>query len=220
MAGQAGAAPRNAPSAVRSRLPVYRSAAPSSMEAGFASRMQFKGQDRRSCLKLLRNALLKFGRDRASPSARSPRSFADTQYSLRAIVNADPTVVSDIEDIRVASPKTNIPIIVGFSRVDDLRRDDVVSGHHNHQRNVRCGKIVGIEPIERALLIEDMVERPAQGQRGVLILHQRKLVESSKRLALPGHDVLEQPQSGGGVADDVVALVGEANHQGRLALMA
>jgi hypothetical protein len=53
MARQAGAAPRNAPSATRSRVPVYRSAAPSSMEAGFASRLQFKGQSGRSSLKLL-----------------------------------------------------------------------------------------------------------------------------------------------------------------------
>ncbi len=53
MARQAGATPRNALSAIRSRVPVYRSAAPSSMEAGFASRLQFKGQSGRSCLKPL-----------------------------------------------------------------------------------------------------------------------------------------------------------------------
>src|SRR6266478_1830358 len=44
MARHAGAAPRNAPSAVRSRVPVYRSDAPSSMEAGDAWRIGFKGQ--------------------------------------------------------------------------------------------------------------------------------------------------------------------------------
>jgi hypothetical protein len=53
MARQAGAAPRHAPSAIRSRVPVYRSAAPSSMEAGFAIPLQFKGQIGRSSLKLL-----------------------------------------------------------------------------------------------------------------------------------------------------------------------
>ena len=104
--------------------------------------------------------------------------------------------------------------------MDDLRRDDVISGHHNHQRNLRCSKVVGIEPVKRALLIEDMVEGPAQGQRGMLIAHQRELVEPSKRLAFHAHHVLEQPQSGGGIADDVVTLVGEANHQRQLAFMA
>src|SRR6266513_29143 len=137
-----------------------------------------------------------------------------------AIVDPDAAVFRGIEDIRIAPPKTDIAIVVGFSRVDDLGRDDVVSGHYNHQRNLRCSKIVGIEPVERALLIEDMVERPAQGQRGVLILHQREFVEPSKRLAFHAYYVLEQPQSGGGVADDVVTLVGEANHQGRLTFMA
>jgi hypothetical protein len=41
MAGEAGAGSRNALSAIRSRVPVYRSAAPSSMEAGCASRTGF-----------------------------------------------------------------------------------------------------------------------------------------------------------------------------------
>jgi len=44
MVWQAGTAPRNAPSAVRSRVPVYRSPAPSSMEAGDACQIGFKGQ--------------------------------------------------------------------------------------------------------------------------------------------------------------------------------
>ena len=53
MAWQAGAEPRNAPSATRSRVPVYRSAAPSSMEAGVAGRTGLTGQTRQPGLKLL-----------------------------------------------------------------------------------------------------------------------------------------------------------------------
>src|SRR3984893_3344314 len=52
MVWQAGTAPRNAPSAVRSRLPVYRSAALSSMEAGGVSRAGL-GAKRQPGLKML-----------------------------------------------------------------------------------------------------------------------------------------------------------------------
>src|SRR5258707_1295389 len=53
MARQASAAPGNAPSAIRSRVPVYRSAAPSSMQADAANRVGFKDETGRSGLKLL-----------------------------------------------------------------------------------------------------------------------------------------------------------------------
>src|ERR1700687_2050661 len=51
-------------------------------------------------------------------------------------------------------------------------------------------------------------------------VHKRQLVEPSKRPALHTHDILEQPQPGGSIADDVVTLVGEANHKGWFAVMA
>src|SRR5437879_5500968 len=137
-----------------------------------------------------------------------------------AVVDLEPAVFRTVEDVCVALPKTNSGIIVGLSRVDGLRRNYIVSGHHYHQRNVGCSEVFGVEAVERALLVKDMVERPAQRERGVLVSHQRQFVEPPKRRALQTHLVPEQPQFGGGIADDVVTLVDEANHQRRLAFMA
>src|ERR1700687_3559241 len=136
-----------------------------------------------------------------------------------AVVDSNPTIFRGVEDVGVALPETNLGMVVGFSGVDGLRRNDIVSRHHHHERNLGCGEAIRVEPVERASLIEHMVERPAQRERGVLASHQWQLMKPSKRLALPAHFLLEQPKSGGGIADDVVTLVGEANHQGRLALM-
>src|ERR1700730_12338841 len=137
-----------------------------------------------------------------------------------AVVDSNTAVFRGAYDIRVALPKTNVGMIVGSSRVDGLCRNNVISGHHHDQRNLGCVEIVRVESVKRAFLIEDMVKRPAQRERGVLVPHQWQLVESSKRPALHTHDILEQPKPGGSIADDVVTLVGVANHQGWLAVMA
>src|SRR5258708_31855522 len=85
-----------------------------------------------------------------------------------AVVDPEPAVFRAVEDIRIALPKTDGGMIVGFSRVDGLRRNNVVSGHHHHKRNVGCRDVVCVEPVKRALLVDAMVERPAQSERGGL----------------------------------------------------
>ena len=58
-----------------------------------------------------------------------------------AVVDPEPAVFRTVEDIGEALPKTNGRIIVGPSRVDGLRRNNIVSGHNYHQRNVGCGEV-------------------------------------------------------------------------------
>ena len=53
-----------------------------------------------------------------------------------AIVDSQATVIRGIEDIDKAVPKTNIAVIVGFSGVDGLRRNNIISGHHNRNRSL------------------------------------------------------------------------------------
>ena len=59
-----------------------------------------------------------------------------------AVVDSKATVLRGAEDIGVAVPETNVGMIVGFLRVDSLRRKDVISGHHHHERGTRCRKVI------------------------------------------------------------------------------
>jgi hypothetical protein len=44
-----------------------------------------------------------------------------------AVVDSDPALFRGVEDIGVALSKANVGMIVGFSRVDGLRRNNIVS---------------------------------------------------------------------------------------------
>lgn len=138
-----------------------------------------------------------------------------------AVVDPDPSVIRVVEDIGIAMAKTNVGMVVGFSGVHGLRRNHVISGHHHHhQRNAGSIEVAGVEPVKRALLVKRMERRPAQGEGGMLVSLQRQLIEPAERLAFRTDFIAQQPQPGGGVADDVVPLIGEAHHQGRPAAMA
>lgn len=52
-----------------------------------------------------------------------------------AVVDPDTAVFRGTEDICIALPKTDVGMIVGFSGVDRLRRNNIISGHHHDQRN-------------------------------------------------------------------------------------
>src|ERR1700733_590798 len=119
-----------------------------------------------------------------------------------AIVDSQATVIRGIEDIGIAVSKTNVAVIVGLAGVDGLRRNNIISGYHDHERSLDRLEVIRIGLIERTCLIENVVERPAQCQPGILVLRQLQFVESSKRLTLHAHDFFEQPQFGGGVAYD------------------
>ena len=59
-----------------------------------------------------------------------------------AVIYSQPTVFRDAEDIGVAVPETNVRMIVGFLGVDSLGRNDVISGHHHHERGARCLEVI------------------------------------------------------------------------------
>src|SRR5580692_886711 len=94
-----------------------------------------------------------------------------------AIVDPQAAVIRGIEDVGVAVSKKNIAVIVGLSGMDGLRCNDVISGYHDHERSLARLKVRSIGLIERALLIENVVERPAQRQPGILVLRQWQFVE-------------------------------------------
>src|ERR1700704_968650 len=83
-----------------------------------------------------------------------------------AVIDFEPTVLRGVEDIGVTLPEKNVGMIVGFPGVDGLRRNNIISGHYHHERNLGCSEVIRIEPVKGALLIEDMVERPAQREPG------------------------------------------------------
>src|SRR5580658_6958667 len=85
-----------------------------------------------------------------------------------AVIDLDPAVFRDAEDVGIAVAKTNIGMIIGSSRVDGLRCNNIVPRHHHHQRDSGSAEIVGIEAEQGARFIDDMEERPAQRQRRVL----------------------------------------------------
>src|ERR1700686_619071 len=98
-----------------------------------------------------------------------------------AVVDPDPAVLRGVEDIGVALAKTNVGMVVGFPGVDGLRCNNIISGNHHDQRNLRCFEACGVEPVKRAFLVEHMEKRPAQGEGGMLASLQRQLIESPDR---------------------------------------
>src|SRR5260370_32426936 len=94
-----------------------------------------------------------------------------------AVVDSNPTIFRDVEDVGVVLPDTNVGMVVGFSGVDGLRRNNIVSGHHHHERNLGCGEAIRIQSVERASLSEHMVERPAQRERRGLAPYQWQLMK-------------------------------------------
>ena len=137
-----------------------------------------------------------------------------------AVVDAEPAILESVEDIRVSVPETNVGMIVGFAGMDGLRRNNVIPRHHHDQRNARMQR--GLRHSARTAGCSRRAHgrasssRPAPGARSAPAAA-RKIFDSE--LAFRAHDVLEQPQFGGGIADDVVTLVGKTHHQGRLAVM-
>ena len=69
-----------------------------------------------------------------------------------AVVDPEPAIFEVLEDIGIAVAKANVGMIVGFSGVDGLRRNNIISGHHHDKRNAGRFEVVGIEPVQRALL--------------------------------------------------------------------
>ena len=50
-----------------------------------------------------------------------------------AVVDSNPAVLGIIENIGVTLAKANVGMIVGPSGMNRLRRNNVISGHHNHK---------------------------------------------------------------------------------------
>jgi hypothetical protein len=60
-----------------------------------------------------------------------------------AVIYSKPTVFRGAEDIGVAVPETNVGMIVGFLGVHGLRRYNIISGHHHHERGARYREVIG-----------------------------------------------------------------------------
>ncbi len=61
-----------------------------------------------------------------------------------AVVDSQAAVIRGVEDIGIAVSKTNVGMIVGLSGVDGLRRNNIISGHHDHKRSLGRLKVFGI----------------------------------------------------------------------------
>ena len=136
-----------------------------------------------------------------------------------AVVDSNPAIVEVFENIGIALAKTDVFIIVTFAGMDGLRRNNVIAGHHDRDCNAGRSHLIGIEIVERACFVESVIKRPAQCERRVLVLQQRKFAEAPDRLAFLADRILEDSQPRGRIADDVVTLVGKANHQRRLSVL-
>src|SRR6266566_5248739 len=112
------------------------------------------------------------------------------------VIDPDTSVLRGAQHVRIAMTETNLGMRVGFSRVDGLRCNNIIPGNHHDERNVRGVEILRTQSVERALLVQHVEERPAQGERGALVPQQRQFVEASDRVTFGGHDSLEHPQPG------------------------
>ena len=52
-----------------------------------------------------------------------------------AIVDSEPAVLESVEDICVLASEENGRVIVGFPRMDGLRRNNIIPRHHHDKRN-------------------------------------------------------------------------------------
>ena len=108
-----------------------------------------------------------------------------------AVVDSNPAIVEIFKNIGVALAKADIGMIVRFAGMDGLRRNNVIARYDDHKRNAGRLEIIGVEVEELTLFVEDMIERPAQGERRVLVLQQGKLVEAPDRLPFLGGRIPE-----------------------------
>src|SRR5215831_18172239 len=86
-----------------------------------------------------------------------------------AVIDPDTSVLGDAQHIHIAMTETNLGMLVGFSRVDRLRRNNIIAGDHHDQRDVGGIAILRRQPVERAFLADHMEQRPAQGERRALV---------------------------------------------------
>jgi hypothetical protein len=86
-----------------------------------------------------------------------------------AIVDPDPSVLRGAHDIHIAMPEPDLGMLVGFSRVDRLRCNNILPGNHHGERDVGGIEILRGQPVEWALLVQHVEQRPAQGERGALV---------------------------------------------------
>ena len=63
-----------------------------------------------------------------------------------AVVNPEPAVFRGVEDFGVAMSQADVGVIVAFARMHGLRRNNVISGHDHHERDVESLEVVGISP--------------------------------------------------------------------------
>src|ERR1700735_2937248 len=129
------------------------------------------------------------GYDNPSCQGSVPKFLSLQGVMELAIVDPQATVIRGLEDIGIAVSKTNIVVIVSLSGVDGLRRNNIISGYHDDKRSLARVKVVRIGLIEGAVLIENVVERPAQGQPGILVFRQWQFIEPSQRLAFHADDI-------------------------------
>ena len=102
-----------------------------------------------------------------------------------AVVDSEPAVVRGVEDIGVAVAEANVGMIGRSCRAWTVcAATTSYPDTTTIKRTSLSIEVVGVEPVERALLVEHVIERPAQGERGVLVPHQRQFVKPSKWRAL------------------------------------
>jgi len=65
-----------------------------------------------------------------------------------AVIDPQPAVFRGTEDVGVAVAESDVGMVPGFSRVDGLRRDHVIPGHHRDQRNAGRVEVLRIEPVK------------------------------------------------------------------------
>jgi hypothetical protein len=51
-------------------------------------------------------------------------------------VDPDPSIIGNAENVDIAVPEANGEMVIGFPRMDGLRRNNVIAGHDHRQRHV------------------------------------------------------------------------------------
>ena len=154
---------------------------------------------------------------------RDCRSPIERQYLARPretlIVDQQPAVGGRAGDVDVTVVPADVAMRIDAPGIKLLGRTVVDAADIERQGAVDRGEIVGGHPVKRAFLVDDVEQRPAQREHRMLAAVEYQFVIAPQRMAFDGLLETKQPKPRRRLRDRIVARIGDAEHQGRLALV-
>src|SRR5215472_7136483 len=89
--------------------------------------------------------------------ANAPKGYRANRLTFErvmepAVIDPDPAVIRGLNDVDIALPEKDVGVLVTLPGMHGLRRNNIMAGDDNHERDVGGLHVLRRQPVKRASL--------------------------------------------------------------------